>query len=30
MLLVLTIIAVTCSNMGGDTWYDSHMKFGDV
>lgn len=30
ILLVLTFIVMTCSNMGGGEWYDSHMKFGDV
>ncbi|WP_195667892.1 hypothetical protein [Bacteroides intestinalis] len=30
MLLVLTIIAVTCSNMGGSADSDSFLKFGDV
>lgn len=30
MLLVLTFIVATCSNMGDGGWYDSQMKFGDV
>jgi len=30
MLLVLMAVLYTCASIGGNSWYDSHMKIGDI